>query len=65
MGIAVRTALAAAAIAVAAGSASAQDKVSEPVVAAYKEAVRKAGYDPDKVLGDFRATLKKYDALAQ
>ncbi len=40
-------------------------KSAEPVVAAYKDDVRKAGYDPDKVLGDFRAALKKYNALAE
>ena len=40
-------------------------KSAEPVVNAYKEDVRKAGYDPDKVLNDFRAALKKHNALAE
>ncbi len=40
-------------------------KSAEPVVAQYKEDVKKGGYDPDKVLNDFRAALKKYNALAE
>jgi len=40
-------------------------KSAEPVVDAYKDDVRKAGYDPDKVLNDFRAALKKHNALAE
>jgi TRAP-type C4-dicarboxylate transport system substrate-binding protein len=39
-------------------------KSAEPVIAAYKDEVRKAGYDADRVLNDFRATLKKHNALA-
>ena len=40
-------------------------KSAEPVFAKYADDVRKAGYDPDKVLGDLRRTLVKYNALAQ
>lgn len=40
-------------------------KSAEPVYQQYADDVRKAGYDPDKVLGDLRKTLTKYDALAQ
>ena len=40
-------------------------KSAEPVVQQYKDEVRKAGYDPDKVLGDFRAALKRHNALVE
>jgi len=38
-------------------------KAAEPVVAAWKESVTKAGYNPDQVLDEFKAELKKEDAL--
>jgi TRAP-type C4-dicarboxylate transport system substrate-binding protein len=38
-------------------------KAAEPVVAAWKEDVKKAGYNPDQVLAEMHAELKKEDAL--
>ena len=40
-------------------------KSAEPVVKAWADEARKAGYDPDKVLGDLNKTLEKYKAKAQ
>jgi TRAP-type C4-dicarboxylate transport system substrate-binding protein len=38
-------------------------KAAEPVVAAWKDAVTKAGFDANKVLDDFKSELKGVDAL--
>jgi len=38
-------------------------KAAEPVVADWKEAVKKAGYDPEKVLNEFKEALKSENAL--
>ena len=38
-------------------------KSAEPVYQQYSDEIRKAGYDPDKVLGDLRKELVKYNAL--
>lgn len=40
-------------------------KSSEPVYKKYADDVKAAGYDPEKVLGDLRKTLTKFDALAK
>jgi TRAP-type C4-dicarboxylate transport system substrate-binding protein len=37
-------------------------KVTEPLQQGWAEAVRKAGVDPDKAMGDFRASLAKHGA---
>ena len=34
-----------------------------PVVADWKEQVKKAGYNPDQVMDEFKAALKKENAL--
>lgn len=39
-------------------------KSAEPVYAQWADEMRKAGYDPEKVMGDLRKTLQKYKALA-
>jgi TRAP-type C4-dicarboxylate transport system substrate-binding protein len=38
-------------------------KAAEPVVATWRESVVKAGYNPDEVLNELKAELKKVDAL--
>jgi len=38
-------------------------KAAEPVVDAWKESVKKAGYNPDQVMEDFKSELRKADAL--
>ncbi|HWM45283.1 MAG TPA: TRAP transporter substrate-binding protein [Xanthobacteraceae bacterium] len=38
-------------------------KAAEPIVAAWKESVTKAGYNADEVLEDFKSEMKKADAL--
>ncbi|HWM46592.1 MAG TPA: TRAP transporter substrate-binding protein [Xanthobacteraceae bacterium] len=38
-------------------------KAAEPVVATWKESVKKAGYNPDEVLDEFKSGLKSVDAL--
>ena len=38
-------------------------KAAEPVVATWKEAVTKAGYNADEVLNEFKDALKSADAL--
>jgi TRAP-type transport system periplasmic protein len=38
-------------------------KAAEPVVAAWKESVKKVGQNPDQILDEFKAELKKVDAL--
>ncbi|HEX5777669.1 MAG TPA: TRAP transporter substrate-binding protein [Xanthobacteraceae bacterium] len=38
-------------------------KAAEPVVAAWKDSVKKAGLNPDQVLEEYKAELKKADAL--
>lgn len=40
-------------------------KSAEPVLAKWKEDMKAAGHDGDKVLAEFRAALKKYNALAE
>ena len=40
-------------------------KSAEPVYKKYAEDVKAAGYDPEKVLGDLKKTLAKYDALVK
>jgi len=40
-------------------------KSSEPLVKTWAEGVKKAGADPDGAMGELRAALTKYNALAQ
>jgi TRAP-type C4-dicarboxylate transport system substrate-binding protein len=40
-------------------------KSAEPVYKKYAEDVKAAGYDPEKVLGDLKKALAKYDALVK
>jgi hypothetical protein len=37
-------------------------KAAEPVTAAWSDAVKKAGGDPDAIMKDFKATLAKYNS---
>jgi TRAP-type C4-dicarboxylate transport system substrate-binding protein len=40
-------------------------KAAEPLVKTWAEAVKKTGTDPDAAMTELRASLTKYDALAQ
>ncbi len=40
-------------------------KASEPLVKTWADAVKKTGTDPDAAIADLKASLAKYNALAQ
>jgi len=45
--------------------AAAWKKAAEPLVKTWSEGAKKAGADPDAALADLKASLKKYNALAE